>query len=526
VPDRRAGPPVLTQAGGRLFVDMTSAVRSTLGRQVVPRIFDVMEARSATMIRSLFDDPRLSVVYGRGPGLRAIARIAVRCRIPLLLLRVVVTPGFARRHLAALRAGLTAGLDLPVDPAPADHLRLVERILTERLPVLPPSVIPVLLVAMGSFVLTGRLQPDADPALREAVLRSMPHNVTTEMDLRLWALACEIRRDPAAVAELTGTAPATLAARYRAGALAAGTQCGLAGFLAEYGMRAVAEIDLGVPRWSEDPTHLLGVLANYLRLSDQRLAPDTQFAQGAAAAEAAIDELVRQARRRGRLRAALVRLGLRRARQLTGYRESPKFLLVTALARARQHIGEVGRALTASGVLGSADEVFFLDFAEAERALAGSGEDWRALVAARRDDYERELRRRVLPRILLSDGTEPTLGGAARELPDGALAGTPASRGAVTGVARVVLEPTGAHLEPGEILVAPSTDPGWTPLFLTAGGLVMEMGGANSHGAMVAREYGIPAVVGVPDATHKIVTGERIIVDGAAGIVMIEKLAD
>jgi len=149
----------------------------------------------------------------------------------------------------------------------------------------------------------------------------------------------------------------------------------------------VAEIDLGVPRWSEDPTHLLGVLANYLRLSDQRLTPDTQFARGAAAAEAATVELVRQARRRGRIRAGLVRFGLRRARQLIGYRESPKFLLVTALARARQHIGEVGRALTASGVLGNAEEVFFLDCGEAERALAGSGGDLRAApdLAVRRD---------------------------------------------------------------------------------------------------------------------------------------------
>ena len=155
VTDRRAGPPVLRQAGGRLFVDLTAAVRSTLGRQVVPRIFDVMEARSAVMVRSLFDDPRLSVVYGPGPALRAIARIAVRCRIPLLLLCVVVTPGFARRHLAALQAGLTTGLDLPGDPTPADHLRVAERILTERMPVLPPSILPLLLVAMGSFVLTG-----------------------------------------------------------------------------------------------------------------------------------------------------------------------------------------------------------------------------------------------------------------------------------------------------------------------------------------------------------------------------------
>jgi rifampicin phosphotransferase len=89
----------------------------------------------------------------------------------------------------------------------------------------------------------------------------------------------------------------------------------------------------------------------------------------------------------------------------------------------------------------------------------------------------------------------------------------------VTASARVVLDPVGAHLEPGEILVAPSTDPGWTPLFLTAGGLVMEMGGPNSHGAVVAREYGIPAVVGVPDATTRITTGQQVTVDGAAGLV-------
>ena len=92
----------------------------------------------------------------------------------------------------------------------------------------------------------------------------------------------------------------------------------------------------------------------------------------------------------------------------------------------------------------------------------------------------------------------------------------------MTGPARVILDPAGAHLEPGEILVAPSTDPGWTPLFLTAGGLVMEMGGAISHGAVVAREYGIPAVVGVPDATSADQTGQLVTVDGAAGLVVVE----
>ncbi len=123
------------------------------------------------------------------------------------------------------------------------------------------------------------------------------------------------------------------------------------------------------------------------------------------------------------------------------------------------------------------------------------------------DAYAAELGRRHIPRILLSDGTEPEATLRPAEAPEGALLGSPASAGMVTARARVVLDPVGAHLEPGEILVAPSTDPGWTPLFLTAGGLVMEMGGSNSHGAVVAREYGIPAVVGVADATHQIRTG-------------------
>jgi pyruvate,water dikinase len=143
------------------------------------------------------------------------------------------------------------------------------------------------------------------------------------------------------------------------------------------------------------------------------------------------------------------------------------------------------------------------------------------LVAARRRVYDVELRRRHIPRVLLSDGTDVEAALMARETPSADLAGTPASAGTATGTVRVILDPVGARLEPGEILVAPSTDPGWTPLFMTAGALVMEMGGVISHGAVVAREYGIPAVVGVPDATSRLRTGQVVTVDGAAGTVRI-----
>jgi pyruvate,water dikinase len=261
------------------------------------------------------------------------------------------------------------------------------------------------------------------------------------------------------------------------------------------------------------------VISNYLRLDESDLDPVSQFRAGAAKAESMITSLTSRAAERSRPRAKLAGWTLRRVRQLAGLRETHKFPLAMAFAVMREHLKAVGRELAAAKVLDQADDVFFLDLGDARRGLAG--EDLRTLVAERREAYEQELKRRHIPRLLLSDGTEPEALATQAAQADGALAGSPASTGTVTGRARVVLEPVGAHLEPGEILVAPSTDPGWTPLFLTAGGLVMEMGGSGSHGAVVAREYGIPAVVGVPDATHKIETGQLITVDGAAGLVSL-----
>jgi pyruvate,water dikinase len=213
---------------------------------------------------------------------------------------------------------------------------------------------------------------------------------------------------------------------------------------------------------------------------------------------------------------------LQRTRELAGLREWPKYYMIVMAAQARASLLRVGSDLVEQGRLETAEDVFFVTLPEVRAGLAGT--DLRSLVARRREAYDQELGRRHIPRLLLSDGTEP----APPATPDGVgdsgegtLRGTPASSGIVRGRARVILEPVGAHLQPGEILVAPSTDPGWTPLFLTAAGLVMEMGGAMSHGSVVAREYGIPAVVGVDGASARIQTGQLIEVDGGRGTVRI-----
>jgi len=322
--------------------------------------------------------------------------------------------------------------------------------------------------------------------------------------------------DQASAAAVRSTEAAELAARYHGGALPPVLQRELAAFLTEHGHRTAAEIDLGMPRWSDDPAPVLVTLANYLRITDPADHPDARFARAAATAEAAVGEVVARVRGRSRIRALVTAFALRRTRQLAGMRETHKDYLVRVLAHARAQLAILGAELAARGRIADAADVFFLELGDLRTALDGT--DHKAVVATRWAEYDRELRRRHIPRVLLSDGTEPEAERAA-PAPDGALVGTPASAGTVTGTARVVLDPADAHLEPGEILVVPSTDPGWTPLFLTAGGLVMEMGGSNSHGAVVAREYDIPAVVGLPDATSRLHTGQTVTVDGAAGTV-------
>jgi pyruvate,water dikinase len=507
VADPLAGPPVFTEAGRRVYIDATAGVRTAAGRQLMPKILGVMEARSGKALSSLFDDPRFSLTQkSRRKFVLGVLRVAVKYRIPPRLVQAIVSPAAAHRNAHKVGEELRQRIALPAGATSIQRLDHIEKVLLKDVIPLMPRVFPSALVGFGMLGLASKLLGKPDDL--QSVLRGVPNNITTEMDLELWHLATRIRATEAAA--LFRDHPADeLARRYKDGTL---PDIGLTEFLKHWGHRAVAEIDVGMPRWSDDPTHILGVLANYLRLDNPDMAPDAQFARGAAEAEGIIDRLASGARSK-----RTVRFALHRARELAGIRELPKYFLIVALGEIRAHLAKIGTELAAAERIENADDVFFLNLKEIRAGLGGTS--YQDVVAERRADYDQELRRRRIPRVMLSDGTEPEALSQAEPAADGSLPGTPASAGTITGIARVVLDPVGAHLEPGEILVAPSTDPGWTPLFLTAGGLVMEMGGANSHGAVVAREYGIPAVVGVTDATHRITTGQTITVNGATGIV-------
>jgi phosphohistidine swiveling domain-containing protein len=525
--DLLAGPTFLVDAAHRLFFDMTSMFRSTLWHPLLIQAMGQMEARSGPVFQQLASDPRLAPIpTSRWTVIRKLLALLVRARArPLLvLMQALLNPKAARAHQDHVQERLRSWSLFPPHATPRKLLTTIEQTVLTKFP--SPSilfnVIPIVFLVFGLPAIAKRLLKGlATDDEIQVVRRGLPYNPTTEMDLKLWQLAQQLRAEPAIVTLFHDNQPAQLAQAYRAESLPPLLQQGLAVFLSLYGHRGVAEIDLGLPRWSEDPTYLLGMLANYIQLNDPDAAPDVQFQRGAQEAEAMVQTLIRRARRRGWLRGQLTGFCLHRIRELSGLREIPKFDIVLMMASARRYLLAIGEELAHSRRLEAAEDIFFITLKETHEALAG--QDMRTLVQERRASYERELGRRHIPRIMLSDGTEPEA--AFMKEPGNTTAsvlkGAPASAGVVSGKARVILDPTGARLEPGEILVAPSTDPGWTPLFFTASGLVMEMGGPMSHGAIVAREYGIPAVVGVSGAIEHITTGQQITVDGSRGIITL-----
>ena len=517
VADPVAGASLYAESGMRVFIDLTPVLRDPFGRELPPRFMSAMEFRSVAILKKLLDDPRLRP-RGSASRSRFLTLTAVlRTGGPQNALRAILRPDATRKRMFAELDRAFASIRVP--ETSAERLDAFEELIVAFPPRFFPRLVGVVIPGYLCYALAGRiLGGRARPGDLQTVLRGLPHNPTTEMDLALWDIARAARDDPASREALSSRTPAELSAQYRAGTLPPSLQRRMTAFLGRYGHRAIAEIDLGLKRWSEDPAHLLGAIANYLRLGDDATAPDVQFARGAREAEAMIDTLV--SRLHGPRRTVL-RFLLGRVRRLSGLREQPKFQIMRLFALGHALIAPVGVELAERGLLDAADDAFFLTLPELRRAIAG--EDLRETVSAQREAYRREQGRRHVPRVLLSDGTD-----AETELPasiDGGIRGTPASPGIARGIARVILSPVGARLEPGEVLVAPSTDPGWTPLFLTAGALVMEMGGMMSHGAVVAREYGIPAVVGVPDATGRIATGEHVMVDGSAGTVAKEVAA-
>jgi rifampicin phosphotransferase len=525
---------IFAPAGERIWVNITGVIRHPLGRRIVPELLSFIEPGAAESVRSLMNDPRLGA--GKGKFKFSTLRRLAKFFLPIIArgVRNAYNPERARVEFDRAIDEYLRTTEITPAQNRFDRLANIIAFVQDRVGTvfnfLLPRFISVFGPSMASLVLLDSLAGEhdqGDHGFSMSVLevtRGLPQNVTTEMDLALWDAARTIKSDTESREVFVASDAASLAHGYLDSALPPIAQATLTGFMDRYGMRGIGEIDFGQPRWREDPTPVMLTLQSYLQIHEDS-APDVLFARGQRAANAAIEKLAQEARKRplGWAREKLVRGVARRVRVLMGVRESPKFFAIRVMGIARKALMEVGREFVEAGVVDRAEDLSFLNFSDLAALSRNEARDWKALVAGRRAIYEREDRRRQVPRLLVSDGRAVYEGVGANKDSSDVITGSPVSPGVVEGVVRVILSPHDTHLLPGEILVCPGTDPAWTPLFMAAGGLITEVGGMMTHGSVVAREYGIPAVVGVHQATTRLKDGQRIRVDGTAGKIEILK---
>ncbi|MGH8973301.1 MAG: rifamycin-inactivating phosphotransferase [Acidimicrobiia bacterium] len=513
-------PAPMHAAGGRLFVDVTPRLASPATRagllEVVgkgdPLIRDALETvlDRGDFIRLLPDKGPGEAAAGAAPAGGAPAPIETDPAIVTELIGRNQASIAAVKHAIQTKSG-SALLDFIL----ADIGEL-KRILFD------PQSHQVFMSAMdATWWLNEQLQAWlGEKNAADTLTQSVPNNVTSEMGLALLDVADVIRPYPDVVAFLEHVEDEGFLDELAK--LAGGEEArdAIRAYLDKYGMRCVGEIDITKPRWSERPTTLVPLILGNIKNFEPG-AGERRFEQGRQEAQKKEQELLERLRALpdGEPKAEEVKRMIDRVRTYIGYREYPKYGMVCRYFVYKQALLEEAERLVQANVLREKEDIFYLTFGELGDVVRTNQVDDQ-LIRQRKDAF-RSYQALTPPRVLTSDG-EGIAGVYRRDdLPAGALVGLPVSAGTIEGRARVILDMAEADLEAGDILVTAYTDPSWTPLFVTIKGLVTEVGGLMTHGAVIAREYGLPAVVGVEHATRLIRDGQRIRVHGTDGYVEI-----
>lgn len=502
------------EAGGRLFVDVTDQLATTTGRATILGMLGrsdplVRDALHTLIERGDVAPPTDEPTSSPGSSTQAAPpAIATDPAIPAALVRR------NRESVEQLQRDISSRTGVALFDFIDSDLEEMRRLLAD-----PEGAQVIMAGITAAWWLNDHVEEWLGEAnVADTLSLSVPDNVSSEMGLALLDVADVIRQHAAVVEHLeTATGEHVLEG---IASLPGGAESldAITTYLDRFGMRGPGEIDIARPRWAERPDMLVPVILGHVR-SQQPGAGRRRFDAGraeAATKERAILERL-QALPDGTQKVAEAKANIDRLRTFAGYREYPKYGWVSRyLVYKRALLAEAER-LVAAGVTEAADDCFFLTLDEFRDAVAtGTVDD---LLIRRRRAEHRAFERLTPPRVLTSDGE--ALNGSFRrdDAPSGVLVGLAAASGVVEGRARVVIDMAQARLEPGDILVTTHTDPSWSPLFVSAAGVVTEVGGLTTHGAVVAREYGLPAVVSVPHATRLIGDGQRIRVNGTDGIV-------
>ncbi|MFF4031086.1 rifamycin-inactivating phosphotransferase [Streptomyces sviceus] len=503
------------EAGGRLFVDVTQRLASPASRAGLldlmgrgdPLVRDALETvlDREDFVPSLPDAPPAGPRAGAAPE-------------PVETDPAVVT-GLIERSQASL-AALRRDVLTKTGPELFDFLPTAfeehKRVLTD-----PLNFKAIMAGMEATWWLNDQLEEWlGEKNAADTLTLSAPGNVTSEMGLALLDVADVIRPHPQVVEFLAGVEDDDFLQELAKIPGGAEARDAIEAYLDRYGMRCVGEIDITRPRWSERPGTLVPVILDNVRNFEPGAAR-RRFEQGLQQARKKEQEVLSRLRALpdGERKADETKGMIDRVRTFIGYREYPKYDIISRYFVYKQALMAEAERLARAGVLAEKEDVFYLTFEEFRDVVRTRQIDDR-LVRQRKDAF-RAYQALTPPRVLTSDGEALTGAYRRDDVPDGALIGLPVSTGTVEGRARVILDMAEADLEAGDILVTTFTDPSWSPLFVAVAGLVTEVGGLMTHGAVIAREYGLPAVVGVEQATRRIRDGQRIRVHGTDGYIEI-----
>ncbi|MFK4289216.1 phosphoenolpyruvate synthase/pyruvate phosphate dikinase [Bacillus sp. RC240] len=510
----------MRKAGGRLFVDATQRLASPASRDFLintlgksdPLIRDALTTvvERDDFIKLLPDDEKEKSVGKSGPPASSQPQIE---NDPAIVTNLIKT---SQASLEELKRNMQTKSGVDVFDFILKDIQQLRTVLFN------PQSIAVIMAGMDASTWINEKMEQwlGEKNAADTLSQSVQNNITSEMGLALLDVADAIRPYPKVIAYLQHVEDDGFLdelVKFEGGDKA---RDAIYAFLNKYGMRCSGEIDITKTRWSEKPTTIIPMILNNIR-DFEAGASKRKFEEGLQEALKKEEELLNRLQHLpdGKQKVEETKRMIRNIRNFIGYREYPKYGMINRYFIYKQAILKEAEQLVQNKVIDEVEDIYYLTFEELHEVVLTNKLDYE-LIHKQKNDYKL-YEKLTPPRVMTSDG-EIITGKYKREnLPAEAIVGLPVSSGVIEGRARVILNMEDANLEDGDILVTAFTDPGWTPLFVSIKGLVTEVGGLMTHGAVIAREYGLPAVVGVENATKRIKDGQRIRVHGTEGYIEV-----
>ncbi|MBJ8072155.1 phosphoenolpyruvate synthase [Bacillus cereus] len=508
------------QAGGRLFVDVAQRLASPASRELLlntignsePLIKDALTTviERDNFIKLLPDDEKEKSLGKSMPPASSQPQIESDPAIVMDLIKN------SQASIEELKQNIQTKSGLDVLDFILEDIQQLKKILFH------PQSMAVLMAGMNasSWINEKMELWLGEKNVADTLSQSVQNNITSEMGLALLDVADVIRPYPEVIAYLQHIEDDSFLdelVKFEGGDKA---QDAIYAFLNKYGMRCSGEIDITKTRWSEKPTTIIPMILNNIR-DFETGAGKRKFEAGLQEALKKEEELLERLQHLpdGKQKIEETKRMISNIRNFIGYREYPKYGMINRYFIYKQAILKEAEQLVQNSVIHEIEDIYYLTFEELHEVVCTNKLDYK-VINNRKNEFKL-YEKLTPPRVITSDG-EIITGKYKREnLPAEAIVGLPVSSGVIEGRARVILNMEDANLEDGDILVTAFTDPGWTPLFVSIKGLVTEVGGLMTHGAVIAREYGLPAVVGVENATKLIKDGQRIRVHGTEGYIEI-----